>query len=49
MTKVTFEKSMSLLKGVFDYESCKDVDMMAWVSSIDFNIDFLIDYYGYTP
>ena len=28
MTKENFEKTISLLKGVLDYESFKDVDMV---------------------
>jgi len=28
MTQEKFEKTMSLLKGVLDYESFKDVDMV---------------------
>lgn len=34
MTQEKFEKTLSLLKGVLDYESFRDVDMVIEVSKI---------------
>lgn len=49
MTQEKFEKTISLLKGVLDYESFKDVDMVIEVvwKAFGFQFSFIIVVYSH--
>lgn len=49
MTQEKFEKTISLLKGVLDYESFKDVDMVIEVvwNAFGFQFSFIIVVYSH--